>query len=288
VYASDLRACPVGLLASFVPGIKVVYHEHDSPGRSPAGQLLKVCHLARQLLARRMALGVMPNERRIDAYRADLVPSRDVVCVWNTPSIVETRPPEERQDQTSLRLYYHGNISAQLLPLTVVDAIALLPNRPSLTVVGYETQEGYIAELRQRARQLGIGEQLQVVPAMPRCDLLSYCRSHDVGLALIAPTDPNVNLDYLVGASNKPFDYLACGLVLLVPDRLDWRRMYVDPGYGLACDPRDPESISAALLWFGEHPLEIRRMGESGRDKIRGSWNYENGFAPVRRVLEAP
>src|SRR5207244_4323487 len=31
IYASDLLACPVALLLSFVPGLKLLYHEHDSP-----------------------------------------------------------------------------------------------------------------------------------------------------------------------------------------------------------------------------------------------------------------
>jgi glycosyltransferase involved in cell wall biosynthesis len=289
LYASDLLACPAGLLASFIPGIKVVFHEHDSPGRSPVGRFLTICRLSRRLLARRMTVGVLPNESRIDAFRVDLGPCRDVVCVWNTPSIVETPDTQERKDHPYPRLYYHGNISAQLLPIAVVEAIALLPNHPSLTVVGYETRgnEGYVEELRQRARRLGIGEHFHVVPAMPRFDLLVQCRSHDIGLALFAPTDANVNLTFLVGASNKPFDYLACGLAVLVPDLLDWRRTYVDPGYGLACDPRDAKSIAAALVWFVEHPKETRMMGEAGRSKIRADWNYEKSFDPIRRVLES-
>src|SRR5262249_32593395 len=34
VYASDALTSPIGWLASFVPGVHVVYHEHDSPPRS--------------------------------------------------------------------------------------------------------------------------------------------------------------------------------------------------------------------------------------------------------------
>ena len=31
VYASDVLACPVALLLTFVPALKLVYHEHDWP-----------------------------------------------------------------------------------------------------------------------------------------------------------------------------------------------------------------------------------------------------------------
>jgi glycosyltransferase involved in cell wall biosynthesis len=95
--------------------------------------------------------------------------------------------------------------------------------------------------------------------------------------------DPN-SLD-MVGASNKPFDYLAAGLTLLVSDLPDWRRAYVESGYGLACDPADPGSIAAALAWLIDHPREVRAMGEAGRQRIRTDWNYERTFGPVLEVL---
>jgi glycosyltransferase involved in cell wall biosynthesis len=96
------------------------------------------------------------------------------------------------------------------------------------------------------------------------------------------PTDSqDPNLQFMVGASNKPFDYLACGLALLVSDLPSWRQLYVDASYGLVCDPDDPASIAAALLWFLEHPDDQRAMGERGRQRVATEWNYEHQFAPV-------
>jgi glycosyltransferase involved in cell wall biosynthesis len=63
--------------------------------------------------------------------------------------------------------------------------------------------------------------------------------------------------------------------------------MYVDSGYGLACDPDDPRSIAAALHWFLEHPVEMRKMGERGRQKIRTEWNYETQFSPVFECISS-
>src|SRR5436309_11953943 len=31
VYASDLLSCPIALAISMIPGLRIVYHEHDSP-----------------------------------------------------------------------------------------------------------------------------------------------------------------------------------------------------------------------------------------------------------------
>ena len=90
----------------------------------------------------------------------------------------------------------------------------------------------------------------------------------------------------MAGASNKPFDYLACGLALLVSDLPDWRKMFVEPGYGLACNPNDTDSIAAQLRWFLKHPAETREMGERGRQRILTEWNYERQFAAVVEVIQ--
>ena len=120
-----------------------------------------------------------------------------------------------------------------------------------------------------------------------RADLLEQSSRCDVGLALMPLTSDDVNLRTMAGASNKPFDYLARGLALLVSDLAEWKALFVDPGYGLACNPEDPESIGQALRWFVEHPTEVRRMGERGRVKVEREWNYETQFAPVLRRLTA-
>ena len=110
------------------------------------------------------------------------------------------------------------------------------------------------------------------LPGVSRCD---------VGLAFMPKDSDDINEQAMTGASNKPFDYLACGLALLVADLPDWRKMYVESGYGLVCDPDDPESIAVALRWFLDHPDEMRKMGERGRQRIAAEWNYETQFAPV-------
>ncbi|MGA9995595.1 MAG: glycosyltransferase, partial [Pyrinomonadaceae bacterium] len=89
----------------------------------------------------------------------------------------------------------------------------------------------------------------------------------------------------MTGASNKPFDYLACGLPLLVSDLPDWRNFFVEPGYALACDMENPQSIADAVRWYLDHPEEMRRMGEGGRQRIISEWNYEKQFSPILEKL---
>jgi hypothetical protein len=61
--------------------------------------------------------------------------------------------------------------------------------------------------------------------------------------------------------------------------------MYVEPGYGLACNPEDPESIAATIGWYLDHPTEMRAMGEQGRRRILTDWNYEAQFSVVKNQI---
>jgi glycosyltransferase involved in cell wall biosynthesis len=131
-----------------------------------------------------------------------------------------------------------------------------------------------------------------------RADLLAHCRKADVGLAFMPIEDRgDINESNMTGASNKPFDYLANGLALLVSDRPDWRGLFAagstapgrdvaGTGFGMVCNPQDPASIAAALRWFLEHPVEMRAMGERGRRRIADDWNYEAQFRPVHDWIE--
>jgi glycosyltransferase involved in cell wall biosynthesis len=130
-----------------------------------------------------------------------------------------------------------------------------------------------------------VDHRLEVVSALPRIELLEKCRQCDAGLALMPLHANDINQRSMTGASNKVFDYMASGVPLIVSDLPDWRDAYVETGYGLACDPGDPQSITRGVRWLLDHAEDARRMGEEGRQRILKEWNYEVCFQPVLRCL---
>jgi glycosyltransferase involved in cell wall biosynthesis len=294
VYASDLLSCPVALLLSLLPGVRVIYHEHDSPASSNGSLFRNMSLAARRRLARRAKICVLPNKRRAERFDGEVNRSsnnghQSTFIVWNCPSLEEISTPRQAYDGGDLWVLYHGSIVPSRLPKTVFHAMTRLPSRVKLRVIGYETigRLGYVKELQALAEQLGINRRVEFIEAVPRKQLLEWCRKCDIGLALMPRESEDCNMQAMVGASNKPFDYLSCGLALLVSDLPDWRQMYVDTSYGLACDPEDPESIAAALNWFASHPDEMRSMGERGQQRIAMKWNYEEQFSPVFKQMIA-
>jgi hypothetical protein len=112
VYASDSLVCPVACVLAYPPGVRVVYHEHDSPtpvvlqdGRSPekaakSSTLQRWVLRSRSGLARRARLCIIPNEVRRQRFATETSANGNTYCVWNCPSRPRPRSaakPSSRQ-----------------------------------------------------------------------------------------------------------------------------------------------------------------------------------------------
>jgi glycosyltransferase involved in cell wall biosynthesis len=286
IYASDVMACIPALLLRGFAGARILYHEHDSPPvdfQETAGWWSRICLWARRKTAQIAEFCILPNENRARAFQKQTGTSKEVKVVWNTPLRGEVSAPK-RHPEGCLKLLYHGSVVPARVPLSVIHAIKKLGYPLVLHVVGYETlgSLGYMEQLRRTAAELGIPEALEFVGVLQRDELMAYCQTCDVGLAIVHPPADS-NLVDLLGASNKVFDYMACGLALIVPQAPSWQTFLP---YGVACDPADADSIAGALRYFCEQPAAMRLMGERGRQRILEQWNYETDFRPVLDLIE--
>jgi len=290
VYASDPLSCPAALFLSYVPGIKVIYHEHDSPTEEIVGGFLGLIMRSRRALATRARLCVLPNAIRSGYFKNQMGPKTNVATVWNCPRREEVSGPRVAVAESTIWLLYHGSITEERLPLSAIAGLRELPDRVKFRIIGYETagSRGYLDRIRELARSLGMQHRLEFPGTLPlRSELLRYCRQSDIGLALMPNRSRDLNMQAMAGASNKAFDYLACGLALVVTDLPEWRDTFVEPGYAAVCNPEDPATLVEALRALTADPVKMRAMGERGRERIEREWNYEFQFAPVLAAIGA-
>jgi glycosyltransferase involved in cell wall biosynthesis len=289
IYASDVLSAPIALLLKTVFGKRVLYHEHDAYDLRHASGFMRGCLTAARYLSRVSDLNVLPSEGRIEWFcRQNATPHDRCACVWNCPSLAEVRASRPDGARQEIRLLFQGSIVPARLPLAVLHAMTKVPENVTLRLIGYGTidSKGYIDRLKEEATRLKLGTRLEFMGAISRhADLLARSDVCDIGLALMPLETDDVNMRFMAGASNKAFEYLACGLPILVSARAEWQAMFVAPGYALSCDPEDADSIAEALQWYVRNPDRAREMGENGRRRILSDWNYEAQFAPVFRVL---
>jgi len=283
VYASDPLGAGPGLLAARLAGAALVYHEHDSPSR-----LHPVLEQSRRAAARAAQLVVFPNETRAHLAQRELrFSDKKLHIVWNVPmraelvvSAATAEPP--------LIVYYHGSITPERLPETVSLAVRRMAGRARLRIAGYEAPgaRGYVRHLIGDDKGTVVDAPIEYLGMVPRrADLLAEAARAHIGLSLMPFKSDDVNINHMVGASNKPFDYMAAGLALLVSDLPDWTRMFVEPGFARAADPTSTDSLFAALEWFVNHAHERQEMAARGRAMIESIWNYETVFASLLKAL---
>lgn len=278
IYASDPLSAPLALLLVRLTKARVIYHEHDAPNLDREySRLMKFAIACRNRLAREATICVIPQTDRLRLFLAQTGRTGPTYCVWNCPRSNEIQRAAPRQGP-ELVVYYHGSINPSRLPVQLVEAVCRFKGAVHIWVAGYETagSRGYVEEMQRLASKNGAPSALKWLGTIPlRRDLLKNAAQADVGLSLMPMASDDINMTYMVGASNKPFDYMASGLPLLVSDLPAWTSLFVTTGFARACRPHDVDSIESELRWFLEHPRERQAMSERCRDQIRTSWNYE-------------
>lgn len=289
VYVSDSLACLPGWCISLFPWAKVIYHEHDLPSKD-GGQLsnfMRFVLRCRTWLANSCTFAILPNQARAAHFIESTGTSGPVLKVWNCPSRTNVIDLAPHCMESELILVFAGSIVPARLQKAVLDAISMVPEPMKLRIIGYESalHPGYVEQLLAYARDLGIAEQIEYLGPVPHANLYRQLQECSIGLSLIPSHSADWNEQTMPGASNKPFDYLACGLPVIVSDDPAWKAMYVDTDCGTACNPKDPASIAAALQQYVSQREKIQQQGEVGRQRILGEWNYEAQFEEALSLL---
>ena len=185
---------------------------------------------------------------------------------------------------TGTLLHFHGSITATAVPLEIAAAVARLPAGSLLRVCGYPTDGGvHVRAIRAAFAQLGLGERLQIIDPLERNRLLALARTAQIGIAGFAAPGLNSNHDAMVGASNKVFDYLACGLAVLISDAPQWRSLL-----GGRDDVAFFEHGDVDSMVRGVEKLVAFRASQSGTTAavaMPEQWTHEAQFAPVLRGM---
>jgi len=290
IYASDYLSCPTVGLIRLLYGGKLLYHEHDYPSisRTHASWFERSLLRSRSWVLCSADLIVAPNEARLEQMIAEGAGRESSVCVWNTPlhdEISDRCPPKPRN--APITLLYHGSIVPARFPMTYLQSLAEAGEGLEMILIGYGSNGHlhYVQELLEEAERLDLGKRFHYLGPMDRAQLLKKAVACDVGLAMLKEGG-DVNMQHMVGASNKPFDYLSQGLAIVVPNTPEWKALYVDTGCGVVGIRDNVQALCMTFRWLRDHPNEVREMGDRGRKLIISTWNYDLQFGPVAEKLE--
>ena len=284
VYASDMMACLAAIIARNIFRLKIIYHEHDSPNRDSQKESLFIKFLlrCRKYLAQKAEIVIFPNADRAKLYQEETGRKWAIDVVWNVPAIDEIFRFDEVIPKEN-KLFFHGSLNKVTLPESILDALLKIDNKIVFEFAGYSTdfEINYIDLYLNKAKEKGLSQRVIYKGCFSRQQLLYNCGLATIGLALFPVRSDNININFLFGASNKVFDYLASGLILIVSNGSDWVRELSNKKLGHCCDPNNCDSIAEAISKIVSNVESSKVLQKNAENILRKEWNYEKQFTCV-------
>lgn len=161
---------------------------------------------------------------------------------------------------------YAGVISRIRGTYELVESMALLKSKARLNLCGKFNDSVFELCLRD----LNGWEKVNEHGYVDRECLREILRNSMVG---VVTSHPIVN--YLDALPTKMFEYMAAGIPVISSNIPLLVEIIQGSDCGICVDPLKPADIAAAIDYLIDNPLESKRMGDSGRDAVLTTYNWQ-------------
>ncbi len=168
-------------------------------------------------------------------------------------------------------LVYAGRFSTDRGMVVIAEALQRLAQQglhPRLRLLGTWTSQAEQQAFWQA--MAGLEGQVEMVGWVQFEQVPAQLASAGVALALLQPIER-----YRVALPVKLFEYMACGLPVIVSDFPPNRAVVAGADCGLLVDPTDADAIAAAITRLVADPAEARRLGANGRRAFETQYNWQ-------------
>ena len=281
----DPELLPLGVILRRLTGARVIYDSHEAlahvvlarqyiPGRLRK-TVSRAVRWAEPRLARALDAVIVTNEES-----AALFPGARRVCViYNYVDTALFGPvPEDQRDEQVI--YVAGRLGRLQGFLTVARAFAMVHSRrpaARLILIGDIPDEQVRLEFDAILDEADAREAVMLLGRIPHREVVAHIQRSAAGL--FAGLDvPN----HVLATPIKLFEYMACGIPVVVSNYGFLDQYVTAPGAGLLFDPCSAESLAEALDYLLSHPDEASAMGARGLAMVQREWNWG---AMERRLL---
>jgi glycosyltransferase involved in cell wall biosynthesis len=261
-HAHDITALPACYLAAVLRRKRLVFDAHELPVTDPS--------ITRRPLLRRFTIlllrGMMPRCDGVITVSPPIIPELQRRYGGPTAALVRNLPvyqPPVASDrlrqylnlgpETRIALYQGGIQDNRALDKLVYAARFLAPN----TIIVFLGKGPAQARLEALITEMGVGDRVKIIPAVPYEELLEWTASADIGLTLF---DPGWSVSIQLCLPNKLFEYLMAGLPVLTSPLeaiVDILQRYE---VGRVVASLEPEAVGKAINDFLTDPQALAQM----------------------------
>jgi glycosyltransferase involved in cell wall biosynthesis len=266
----DPELLPAGFFLKIL-GHQVVYDVHEDVAadildktwisawlRKPVASIFDALE---KFVARRLSAVITVTEEIAARFSG----CKKVVLLRNFPvmGLIDSVTAAPRRGQL-FTVVYSGMITRNRGILSLVKAMDQAGKEASLILIGSWEDEA----LQNECRALPGYQHVQYLGQVSQEVSLAEIKAADAGIISFLPI-PN----HVTALPNKPFEYMACGLPMIMSAFENWKRMF--DGCALFVDPGDATSIAGSILALVRDRTLARRLGEQGFRRSRELYSWE-------------
>ncbi len=263
----DPELIPIGLILK-MKRKKVIYDAHEDHPKDVFEKLwsmpLKIIAYIYFSILEKLASIFFDNIVAATPHIASKYPDKKTILLRNFPILeLIDKSKKVKVKSDNLILIYQGGITKLRGVKQIIEALEIVEEKVEILMFG-KWEVGFEEECKellgwQKTRHLGVVRQE---------DLYGYGKSADIGIINYLPS-PN-NDDAL---PNKPFEYMACNLPIIMSDFPLWKEMFKD--CALFSNPKNPDEIADNIRTLAENPKLRQEMGKKGRALVEKEYNWE-------------
>lgn len=129
-----------------------------------------------------------------------------------------------------------------------------------------------LPSLRALVKKEGLHDRVTVLDKMPFQQLREYTACADFGLSLDKP----LHLNYTYSLPNKVFDYIHCGVPIIVSDLPELRRLVEEHEVGVIVKEMTPEGLAQTISLAFHSEDKIRWKENCLKTRLTLSWQNES------------
>jgi glycosyltransferase involved in cell wall biosynthesis len=179
-------------------------------------------------------------------------------------SIINNTIANENQDINTFRLIYAGGLTEIRGIYELIEALIDIDNI-ELILLGPWEIEAYEEKCRS---SVGFNK-VNYIGVVKMVEVYSYMKIADVGIATLYPKE-----NYLTSLPVKAFEYMACGLPIIMSNFDLWQKMFSQ--CALFVDPKDSTDIKDKILTIKNDQLLKKKLGENSFTIVNDLYSWES------------
>lgn len=262
-------------------GKKVIMDVHENNAAAILSRPYVKSVLLRKLLSftlKNLEKLLLPFFNGIVTARPDissLFPNLSPVTLRNFPVLPDYDSiPDMEIKKLKPAIIYVGGTSAIRGTRQLIQAMEFCPNAELWLLGPFESED-----FKKECESLPGWEHVRYLGVVEANKIFSYIKAADIGIITFLPV-PN----HLTTLATKPFEYMACGLPMIMSDFPYWRDFFKDSA--LYVDPADAEKIGQCINRLLNDSKQLKEMKEKNILLAKNEYNWQEEKKGLLRLYE--